>query len=152
MSTLMLSRYGFTVPGLADEILSATPSTNMFCQEDVEGEFIPNPIRYDMVLSQKLEKACSIGLVLCDLAEDIKEIPFNLLVTDQKVVLRDKVERLIWAITAGELSSDNLPIAVNFEYENLWILRDGNHRASAQLLMGYDTCLCKVIHVKHSFL
>lgn len=152
MSTLMLSRYGFSIPGLAEEILSATPSTNMFCREDPEGEFIPNPIRYDMVLAEKLEKACSIGLVLCDQAEDIKEIPYNLLVTDQKVVLRDKVERLIGAITAGELSSDNLPIAVNFEYENLWILRDGNHRASAQLLMGHSACRCRVIHVKHSFL
>lgn len=152
MSTLMLSRYGFTIPGLAEEILSATPSTNMFCLEDIDGEFIPNPIRHDPILAEKLEKACSIGLVLCDHAEEIRDIPYNLLVTDQKVVLRNKIENLIDAITAGVLSSDNLPIAVNFEYENLWILRDGNHRASAQLLMGYDTCRCKVIHVKHSFL
>nr|CAI3971125.1 ParB-like partition protein [Ochrobactrum phage ORM_20] len=152
MSTLMVSRYGFTLPGLAEEILDATPSTNMYCREDPEGEFIANPIRYDMILAEKLEKACSIGLVLCDQAEDVREIPFNLLVTDQKVVVKDKVHSLVKAITAGELNSDNLPIAVNFEYENLWIIRDGNHRAAAQLLLGMNSCRCKTIHVKHSFL
>lgn len=151
----MVSRIGPTILGesmeYALEYIGSLPAKNSQGGDDVDGDFVSNPIRYCPVMTDKLEKACSIGLVLVDEAEDVRDIPLDQICTDQRTVVRDKVRSLITAIGEGE-EIDSLPILVRFEYENRWIIRDGNHRAAAELLLGSNYLKCKVIHVKHSFM
>lgn len=150
---MMVSRIGATNLVESDigfEWIDSCPSVNSMGNEDPDEKFISNPIRYDRRMAEKLEKACSIGLVLIDEAEEIRDIPFEDICTDQKVVVREKVRSMMETISEGK-SIPGYPVVVRFEYGNEVIIRDGNHRASAERLLGASYLKCKVIHVKDSY-
>lgn len=156
---LLVSRIGATnlveaeIDPLPLQLLDGMEPTNSFGSYDPTGKFVKNPIRYDSDMTEMLERACSVGLVLVDEAEDVREIPFSKICTDQKVIVRDKVKGLIEKMQSGGWDANRgYPIAVRFEYGDKWIIRDGNHRASAELLLGASNLKCLVIHVKDSFM
>ena len=127
------------------ELLRNKPPTNINGRYDPAGKFCKNPIQYSMLLAEKTYPVRE--LITADGAPEMI-VQIDKIWTDQKVIIKEKVERFI----VNPYLTDKLPLCVRFEgNESQLMLFDGNHRAAATWFRGVDNILVNVIDFKDSF-